>query len=80
MACYCWRGGEEWAGGGEVPGYSGWVLCECPFWCLVHGSQGREVSCVERSANLWQAMDQDSTEDKIVINRIVSLKEDSGKN
>ena len=26
-----------------------------------------------------QAMDSDSTDDKIVLNRIVSLKEDSGK-
>lgn len=28
---------------------------------------------------LRQAMDSDSSEDKLVLNRIVSLKEDSGK-
>ena len=49
-----------------------------PFGGLVVGKC--EVSCVEWCTNLRQAMDQDSTEDKIVLNRIVSLKEDSGKN
>lgn len=29
---------------------------------------------------IQQAMDSDSTDDKIVLNRIVSLKEDAGKN
>lgn len=28
---------------------------------------------------MLQAMDQDSNEEKVVLNRIVSLKEDSGK-
>lgn len=46
----------------------------------MHGGGGERELRVEWSANLWQAMDQDSTEDKIVVNRIVSLKEDSGKN
>ena len=31
------------------------------------------------STNVRQAMDSDSTDDKIVLNRIVSLKEDAGK-
>ena len=28
----------------------------------------------------WQALDSESTDTKIVLNRIVPLKEDSGKN
>jgi glutaminyl-tRNA synthetase len=28
---------------------------------------------------ILQAMDSDSTDDKVVLNRIVSLKEDAGK-
>lgn len=71
-----WPGEKKGEGGPESVRFQamrvGYFVSGCILSCAIH----RELII----AMLWQALDSDSTDDKIVLNRIVPLKEDSSKN